>query len=60
MNEYDIEKIGDSIEEKSLFINDIKQSIHDVIIGQDFVLHNLFYIVRNNLPYHNLNFHKEG
>ena len=41
MIEYNIEKISAEIEEKSQFINDIKNSIHKVIIGQDDLIEKL-------------------
>jgi len=35
MSEFNIDKIQDSIDKESIFINDIKNSIHKVIIGQN-------------------------
>ena len=41
MTDFNIEKIRDSIEENSHFINDIQTSIHKVIIGQDDLIQKL-------------------
>ena len=41
MTEYDIEKIQDTIQKESQFINDIKNSIHKVIVGQDDLIEKL-------------------
>ena len=41
MEEYKIEEINDAIEEKSQFITDIQNSIHNVIIGQDELIEKL-------------------
>ena len=41
MSDYDLEKIKDSIEQKSKFIQDIQDSIRKVIIGQDDLIEKL-------------------
>ena len=41
MIEYDSEKAAAEIEEQSLFINDIKDSIHKIIVGQDDLIEKL-------------------
>ena len=41
MSEYNIDKIAESIKDKSEFINDIKNGIHKVIVGQEDLIEKL-------------------